>query len=126
MEKCCILACFPWVVQPCFLYNQRSCAQGVVSFIVGWAFHQSSVKKMPQQAYLHANMIEEFLFQIEVPSSQVILVCAYLTKTSQHNGFTLADSFYNCFCSSLQQRPILFDFVLGKSSKSCLYFTGHH
>lgn len=56
-----------WVVQPCFLYNQRSCAQGVVSFIVGWEFHQSSVKKMPRQACLHANMMEEFFFYLCVP-----------------------------------------------------------
>lgn len=58
--------------------------QGVVPPTVCWALSHPSIKKMPPQGCLQANLIEGFISSIESASSQMILTCIKLTKPNPH------------------------------------------
>jgi hypothetical protein len=77
-EKCCLLACFPWFVQPAFLYNLEQfdwrwdCGLGHSTSIINEETHPTA---RPTGQYDGNN------FSIEVSSSQMNLVSVILTKT---------------------------------------------
>jgi hypothetical protein len=73
IERCCLLACFPWLAQLWnYLMEPRTTRPGVTPPKMGWALPHKSLRKPPTTGSYGG------IFLIEAPSFQMTLACAKL------------------------------------------------
>ena len=89
MKGCCLLACTPWLAQPCFLIYSRTTCRGLAPLTMSQALpHQSlrNASRVPPQA-----LSGMAIFSIKVLSSQMTHLMSNWHKTSQHTVLVLLE-----------------------------------